>query len=301
MPNGVTEQELRITIEGLVAASNLLTEQQTFVSPVFEVLKNISGNFKKPLELSIKFDPAKVGNDQKVAIFYYDEEEKMWIEIGGVVNGEWITAEVDHFTKFAVIAVDLNRDDGEETPKQPNLSFADIAGHWGESLIVRAAARQIVNGYPDGTFKPNKRVTRAEFTVMLVGALKLDDDTETALELTDQAKLGTWAKRAVANAMHVGIVSGYEDGGFRSDAPITRAEMASMIARALKVPLDANTRTGFADQEDIPIWAKGAVQTIRELGIVSGRAGNRFVPNDTATRAEAAVLLLRMLEVREQE
>ncbi|WP_276355824.1 S-layer homology domain-containing protein [Cohnella caldifontis] len=74
-----------------------------------------------------------------------------------------------------------------------------------------------------------------------------------------------------------------------------------MIANALKVPLDANAQTGFADNEDIPNWAKGAVKAIHKLGIVSGRGGNKFVPNDTATRAEAVVMLLRMLEVREQE
>ncbi|XID90425.1 S-layer homology domain-containing protein [Paenibacillaceae bacterium WGS1546] len=76
-----------------------------------------------------------------------------------------------------------------------------------------------------------------------------------------------------------GIVNGYEDGSFRPDAQITRAEMASMIAKALKAPLDANAQTGFADDEDIPKWAKGAVEAIRELGIAGGRGGNQFVPN----------------------
>ncbi len=300
VPNGVAEQELRITIEGLNGTSDLLTDQETLVSPVFEVLKNLSGNFKKPVKLSIKFDPTKVGNNQKVAIFYYDEEKKTWIEVGGIVNGEWITAEVDHFTKFAVMAVDMNKDDSGETPKQPNPSFTDIAGHWGENSIIRAAAQKIVSGYPDGTFKPNNPVTRAEFTVMLVGALKLDG-TGAAIDFSDLTKIGAWAKRAVALAVQAGIVSGYEDGSFRPDAQITRAEMASMIANALKVPRDANALTGFADNEDIPNWAKGAVEAIHKLGIVSGRGGNKFVPNGTATRAEAVVMLLRMLEVREQE
>ncbi|MFS0627071.1 S-layer homology domain-containing protein, partial [Brevibacillus sp. 179-C8.2 HS] len=55
--------------------------------------------------------------------------------------------------------------------------------------------------------------------------------------------------------------------------------------------------TGFADDEVIPQWAKGAVEAIRKLGIVDGRGGNRFVANEIATRAEATVMLLRMLEV----
>jgi hypothetical protein len=101
--------------------------------------------------------------------------------------------------------------------------------------------------------------------------------------------------------VQAGIVSGYEDASFRPDARITRAEMATMIAKALQVHLDTVAQTGFADDEDIPEWAKGAVDAIRKLGIVNGRDGNRFVPNDTATRAEAVVMLLRMLELQERK
>lgn len=101
--------------------------------------------------------------------------------------------------------------------------------------------------------------------------------------------------------MQAGIVSGYEDGNFRPDASITRAEMASMIAKALESSIVANITTGFADNEHIPNWAKGAVEAIHKLSIVSGRGGNKFVPNGTATRAEGVVMLLTMLEVREQE
>nr|WP_281272223.1 cadherin-like beta sandwich domain-containing protein [Paenibacillus flagellatus] len=296
VPVGAAEQELRITIDKQFGKGTPLANKETFASQVFEVLKNVRGTFKKPVALSIKFDPTKVGNNRKAAIYYYDEEKKTWMEVGGTVDGEWITAEVDHFTKYAVLAIDVTIE--EETPKQPDPSFTDIAAHWGEQSIVRAAAQKLVGGYPDGTFKPNNPVTRAEFTAMLAGALELSG-TGAALHFTDQAKFGAWAKRAVALAVQAGIVSGYEDGSFRPDAQITRAEMASMIAKALKVSLDADAATSFADYEDIPKWAKGAVEAIRKLGIVSGRDDNRFVPNDTATRAEAVVMLLRMLEARD--
>ena len=76
--------------------------------------------------------------------------------------------------------------------------------------------------------------------------------------------------------MQAGIVSGYEDGSFRPDAQTTRAEMASMIANALKVPLDANAQTGFADDEDIPNWAKGAVGSGRHATQNAGSSGARI-------------------------
>ncbi|MFC4600027.1 S-layer homology domain-containing protein [Cohnella hongkongensis] len=181
-------------------------------------------------------------------------------------------------------------------PDAPLISFADIAGHWAEGDIERAAAEGIVSGYPNGTFRPNDPVTRAEFAAMLVGALKLEGKVA-ALPFTDEALIGAWAKQAVAHAVQAGIVIGNSDGSFRPNAQITRAEMAVMIARALKLQTDAGAFTGYADDDTIPRWARGAVKAIRELGIVNGRGGNRFAPNETATRAEATAMLLRMQQL----
>lgn len=64
---------------------------------------------------------------------------------------------------------------------------------------------------------------------------------------------------------------------------------------------DQQVKTAFSDDQDIPGWAKGAVEAIRQLGIISGRGGNRFVANDSATRTEAVVMLLKMLEVQEND
>lgn len=180
-------------------------------------------------------------------------------------------------------------------PTEPVIAFTDIAGHWAEDYIMRAAAKGIVSGYPDGTFKPNNPVTRAEFTVMLAGALKLEGNGS-ALTFTDHDQIGGWAKQAVAQAVQAGIVVGFSDGSFRPNTQITRVEMAVMVARALQLELNANALPGFADDEAIPQWAKGAVEAIRKLGIVDGRGGNRFVPNETASRAEATVMLLRLLD-----
>lgn len=183
-----------------------------------------------------------------------------------------------------------------DEPEAPRISFIDIAGHWAEGHIKRAAAKGLASGYPDSTFKPNDPVTRAEFTVMLAGALKLGGKAAEQ-PFTDYEQIGAWARPAVSRAVEAGIVSGYDDGAFRPSAQITRAEMAVMIARALKLPTNAHTSTGFTDDEAIPLWAKGAVGAIRQLGLADGRGGSRFAPNETATRAEAAAMLLRMAEV----
>lgn len=184
--------------------------------------------------------------------------------------------------------------------KIPNVSgeiiqLTDIAGHWAEKDITRATAKGMISGYPDRTFQPNKSVTRAEFIVMLTSVLQLDTES-TELNFRDNDQISPWAEQAVIQAVRAGIIKGDEDGKFRPNAQVTRTEMTVMIARALNLPIQANPTTGFADDQAIPQWAKGFVEAMRVQGYVSGRGGNTFTPNDTATRAEAVVLLLRLLE-----
>lgn len=215
-----------------------------------------------------------------------------------------VTAEDDITVKEYVLEIQrvratpsppVTRPDPPGDPTPP--TFSDIASHWAEDHIMTAAASNLVSGYPDGTFRPDAPITRAEFVVMLVNALKLDG-AGAAVSFADWDKVGAWAQPAIQLAVQAGMVRGYEDGTFRPDAHITRTEMAVMIARALRLGGAQATATGFADDTQIPSWAKAAVAALRELGTVTGRDGNNFAPHDLATRAEAVVMLLRMLESR---
>ncbi|MGO4273788.1 S-layer homology domain-containing protein, partial [Paenibacillus sp. TAF58] len=100
---------------------------------------------------------------------------------------------------------------------------------------------------------------------------------------------------AVAQAVQAGVISGYGDGTFRPEALITRAEMAAMLAGALGKSNEVNAVTGFADDKDIPVWAKASVTFVKQAGIVQGKGNNQFAPQDHATRAEAVTVLLNML------
>lgn len=205
------------------------------------------------------------------------------------MNGDQISAKVDHFTKFAVFVVDKKVED------DPEVLFSDIEGHWAEAIIKLAGAKGIVSGYADGTFKPKGDVTRAEFTVMLARALNLQG-SGAVLEFTDKASIDAWAKQGIAQAVQAGIVKGYGDGSFKPNAKISRAEMVTMLANALGFANNSKAKTTFADDANIPAWAREAVAAAVESGIVQGVGGNRFAPNQTATRAEAAVVLLKALE-----
>nr|WP_240548402.1 immunoglobulin-like domain-containing protein [Paenibacillus lignilyticus] len=285
IPAGSTTNDLKLTIDKVLNTENLVSDEDVIASPVFEILKNFSENFSKSITLTFAFNPTKLSGEGKVAVFYYDEVKKEWVKVGGVqINANHISVEVNHFTKYAVFV---------ENPT-PTIHFSDITGHWAEPNIKKAASSGIVKGYQDGTFKPGKTVTRAEFAVMLMNVLKPQGEGA-QLTFTDTAKIGTWAKQAVAQAVQAGIIKGYADGSFRPNEEITRAEMAAMIAIATGTPIKEVAATDFADDKDIPEWAKAGVAFVKQAGIVQGKGDNQFVPRDHATRAEAVTVLLNLL------
>ncbi|WP_186327885.1 InlB B-repeat-containing protein [Paenibacillus xylanexedens] len=285
IPAGAMNQELKVTIEQIADPSALLTHQVQLLSPVYELLKNAPQNFTVPVTLSLTFDPSKLQSNQRAELFYFDEQDKVWLSAGEpTVEGKRIRVGVDHFTKFAVLAVDQ--------PKEPaDISFHDVEGHWAKEVIQQAALQGIVKGYIDGSFKPNASVTRAEFTVMLMNTLNTEY-TEAAISFTDQAKIGAWAQSAVARAVQAGFIQGDTEGAFRPNDAVTRAEMAVLVAGALQLKAITGTSSTFADDAQIPLWAKAAVAGMQKAGMLHGKGLNTFAPSDKTTRAEAVKLLL---------
>ncbi|WP_256761021.1 S-layer homology domain-containing protein [Cohnella sp. WQ 127256] len=302
IPANATKKQLELTIEKVLSTQGLLGSKEILASSVFEVLKNFTEKFDKMVTITMLFDPSKLKSGQTVAIFYYDEVKKAWVKVeGGKISKNRISVEVNHFTKFAVLVVDektglpvLEQSTDTKTDPATEFKLSDITKHWAEASIKQAVISGIVKGYTDGTFKPNATVTRAEFAVMLMNALK-PQGNGAELKFTDNAKIGTWAQKAVAQAVQAGIIKGNQDGSFRPNAEVTRAEMAVMIANALGQPIETNVTTSFADDKDIPAWAKGSVAIVKQAGIVQGNSDNKYAPQNNATRAEAVTVLLKML------
>ncbi|QMV41263.1 S-layer homology domain-containing protein [Cohnella cholangitidis] len=290
IPANATDKPLKVTIDNVTDLQKILGNNGVLISKVYEILKDFPDNFKNPVTITITFDSAKLKSNETAVVYYYDEEKKSWVEVPeGKVSGNRIAVKVNHFTKFAVFAAQQP----PANPK-PTINLNDIAGHWAEAPIKQAVAYGIVTGYSDGTFKPNNTVTRAEFAVMLMNAAKRQG-AESKPAFTDAAMIGAWAKSAVGQAVQAGYIKGYADGTFRPNAAITRAEMAMMVAHAAGLSLEANASTGFADDKDIPKWAKGAIAAINKIGYLQGKGSNRFDPNVGATRAEAVTVLLKLL------
>ena len=289
LPAGAFGQNIRIVIEPVKQAPNASNLQgKKLVSTIYEVTKSVPGNFDKPITIKLKLNAA-LQPGQIASIYYYDEVKQEWIAIGGKVDhsGGYITGNTDHFTKFAVFVT------------EPASAFNDVSGHWALQEIAHAIERGIVNGYSDETFRPNININRAEFVVMLSRALKLNGEPATH-RFTDDALIPSWAKEHVALAVQAGLINGYSDGSFGPNKRITRAEMVTIINRALKQVEAVEDGISFVDREQIPIWARSAVAQTVQAGIINGKPGNVFAPQDQATRAEAVTMIIKLLEALNQ-
>ncbi|REK71845.1 hypothetical protein DX130_19225 [Paenibacillus paeoniae] len=192
-----------------------------------------------------------------------------------------------------------NGGEGSE-PGTPKPTVTDIANHWASSSIERALKNGIVNGYGDGTFRPDMGASRAEFVAMLVRALGLPAAKE-GTAFADQDRIPTWSQQNIAQAVEAGLIGGYDDGTFRPSGQVKRSELAVMIARAASLQIDPAAKLSFSDAGDVPQWAVPYVAAVNEAGLMQGKGSNRFDPSAGMTRAEAVTVLLKLQELKEKK
>jgi len=180
-------------------------------------------------------------------------------------------------------------------------SFADVKGHWAKSYVESMANKLIAQGYEDGSFGPDRSITRAEFATLVVRALGLSSKSATAS--FKDVKASDWYANAVAVAAQAGIVKGYEDGTFQANKVITREELAAMVVRAsafagtdlsISASEVASALAAFSDADGI-VWANAEIASAAKAGIVNGFEDGTFGATKTATRAEASTMLQRFL------
>jgi len=242
-------------------------------------------NLTNMVTLAFQYDPAKfegVSADQ-IGLYYYNESRGAWLYIGGDVDTSAgkVTAELNHFTKFAVMA----------NPSPPVLS--DVNNHWARYNIKRLVGLQAISGYPDGTFRPENSITRAEFATILVKAMGWPANAG-KVKFADADTIPEWARGYVGAAVANGVINGYEDNTFQADRLVTRAEIAVMVVKALGKGASGRALS-FEDAASVPSWAAGYVSTALDEGIVKGMPGNVFNSDDHATRAESAAMINRLL------
>ncbi|NOV01767.1 fibronectin type III domain-containing protein [Paenibacillus planticolens] len=181
---------------------------------------------------------------------------------------------------------------------QFDKSFADMKDHWAKGDVELLASKLLVKGRTEITFDPQSSISRAEFAAMLVRGLGLGEDKTNKFK---DVSASDWYMGIVGSASKAGLIEGDESGKFNPNASITREEMAVMIDRAMvfvgkKTSGDVNQLNAFKDASAISPWAKDAVAKGVTAGLLNGKSANAFEPSATASRAEAAVLLKRLLQ-----
>lgn len=182
-----------------------------------------------------------------------------------------------------------------------SAAFTDMEQHWAESMVQELADRLIVKGRTGHSFAPDAAVTRAEFSAMMARALGLQARAEAPYR---DVSAGDWYYDAIATANRFGLVEGYEDGTFRPDERITREQAMAMISRTkgiMELPLDASSEIldRFADRQLISPWAEPYVAESLHWGVVTGRTATTIDPTAQITRAEAAAMVYRLLQISE--
>jgi hypothetical protein len=178
-----------------------------------------------------------------------------------------------------------------------------MSAHWANASVQVLASQEIIHGYPDGQFKPNKDITRAEFIKMLLRTLDISMITNASSPFTDIE--GHWGEEYIHTAHVLGVANGYGKI-FSPNTPMTREEMVTLTMRAISlqdkeliVSNKTKTLTDFEDYEKVSPWASDFVESAVQKGIING-TNNSLLPQETTTRAEAATVLFRILQAINQ-
>lgn len=185
-------------------------------------------------------------------------------------------------------------------------SFTDTAKHWANDKVEMMARKFIVEGRSVTAYEPDKPITRGEFATYIAKGLGLTGDRTAAAKFKDVNKdtvMGAYIGAAAA----AGIVNGVDSSNFKPNSFITRQDMAAMMMRAAKVAgmtvtlpsSEESYLQAFNDKGQISSYAKTNMAQSIYLGIINGKSSTRLSPTANATRAEGAVMIMRILEKAE--
>ena len=175
---------------------------------------------------------------------------------------------------------------------------SDIQGHWAEDSISNLVDKGVLNGYPDGSFHPDQSITRAELAKTLAVAYKFQASNKKG-QFPDTKE--HWAKAYISALADNQIITGYPDGTFKPEAPITRAEIVAMLTRLLKIGSAEEQYTmdfvpSFPDLEK-DYWAFHQIELAFRLGILPGYFQPEFRPSRLASRADTAWMIEQLLNL----
>ncbi|SET34187.1 Leucine rich repeat-containing protein [Natronincola peptidivorans] len=173
----------------------------------------------------------------------------------------------------------------------------DLEGHWAGAVINKWIEEGLASGYPDGSFRPNNPITRAEFIALTNKAFEFTE--ETTISFND-VKEGDWFAASIKRAIAAGYISGYPDGRMGPGNQISRQETAVVLTKLMDLIRDPNAAEDFTDTSSIPSWSRGYVGAAVEAGYMRGYPDGSFKAANPITRAEALVVLNKAMMDRKK-
>lgn len=173
----------------------------------------------------------------------------------------------------------------------------DINGHWANKQIQSFVNSGYVNGYGDGTFRPDNSITRVEFIKIVNKFFGFTNKQKVNFKDVSQID---WFYNDVCIAKEAGYINGYGDGTFKPNQPITREEVAKILV-SIKNNEDFtyDKVQGFRDNINISEWAKPYVEGAIEAGYIKGNTNGELNPTNNITRAESVVMISRVDKLEE--
>lgn len=196
----------------------------------------------------------------------------------------------------------MRKGNGDFAVIRGNISYSDLGTHWASNSILLLANKYIVEGRSTTKYEPNKPVTRGEFAMFIARGLGLSGDKAAAAAYSD-LNTSTALAAYIGAVSKAGIVTGNSDGTFKPNSYITRQEAAAMLNRAaaaagatISLPQTVDSYLErFKDRKQIGTWAKQDVAKSVYTGFMTGVTSTTFVPQSNTTRAEAAIMIQRLL------
>lgn len=175
---------------------------------------------------------------------------------------------------------------------QGNSPFSDMTSHWANTYVEPLTQRKVINGYPDGTYRPQGTVSVAEFTKILVAALEKKPDP---IQAGDH-----WAQGYMKVALKEQLIFSNEPEFQQLNTPLTRGQLARMLYRALPEPLEFKDlvyhQYMIEDLSDCLPNDRVPILNCFKFGIITGYPDGTFQDKNPVTRAEAATMMMRYLE-----
>lgn len=221
----------------------------------------------------------------------HNETDLSILSVGNELDEKKVLGKVEYLEPLVLL-------DHSET--EPSI-FSDISRYWAEPFISALVKKEIIGGFPDGTFKPDRTITRAEFAALIAKCYDLPRQVGTKSDFSDVPNT-FWAYSAIQKATAMGFLSGFPDGRFRPQRNLTRVQAIVALTNGLGLTGgNPNVLGYYRDRAQIPSYAVATIATATQKRMVVTYPDPRYLrPLEEISRAETVALLYQSLVIAEK-